>query len=47
MDEVCEVIVTEPAPDWLMGFSRRLILDRAVCVGHNFQLIRTIYRLTC
>jgi periplasmic divalent cation tolerance protein len=33
VDEVCEVIVTEPDPDWLLGLSRRLILDRLCASG--------------
>ena len=46
VDEVCGLIVTAPDPDWLMGFSRRLIRP-AVCIGYNFEPIRTIHRLTC
>src|SRR4029450_1257502 len=35
VDEVCEVIVTEPDPDWLLGLSPRLILGRLSVVGTN------------
>jgi riboflavin biosynthesis pyrimidine reductase len=43
-DEVCEVIVTAPDPDWLVEFTRRLVTDRLCASGHNFAPIRTIYR---
>jgi len=43
-DEVCEVIITAPDPDWLVEFTRRLVTDRLCASGHNFQPIRTIYR---
>jgi uncharacterized protein involved in tolerance to divalent cations len=42
-DEVCEVIITAPDPDWLVEFTRRLVTDRLCASGHNFQAIRTIY----
>jgi periplasmic divalent cation tolerance protein len=43
-DEVCEVIVTAPDLDWLVEFTRRLVIDRLCASGHNFAPIRTIYR---
>ena len=43
-DEVCEVIITAPDPNWLVEFTRRLVTDRLCASGHNFQPIRTIYR---
>jgi periplasmic divalent cation tolerance protein len=43
-DEVCEVIITAPDPDWLVEFTRRLVSDRLCASGHNFAPIRTIYR---
>ena len=43
-DEVCEVIITAPDPDWLVEFTRRLVIDRPCASGHNFAPIRTIYR---
>jgi periplasmic divalent cation tolerance protein len=43
-DEVCEVIITAPDPDWLVEFTRRLVTDRLCASGHNFAPIRTIYR---
>ena len=35
-DEVCEVIITAPDPDWLVEFTRRLVTDRLCASGHNF-----------
>jgi periplasmic divalent cation tolerance protein len=43
-DDVCEVIITAPDPDWLVEFTRRLVTDRLCASGHNFAPIRTIYR---
>ena len=43
-DEVCQVIITAPEPDWLVEFTRRLVVDRLCALGRNFQPIRTIYR---
>jgi len=43
-DDVCEVIITAPDPDWLVEFTRKLVIDRLCASGHNFQPIRTIYR---
>jgi periplasmic divalent cation tolerance protein len=43
-DEVCEVVITASDPDWLVEFTRKLVLDRLCASGHNFQPIRTIYR---
>jgi len=44
MDEVCEVVITAPDPEWLIEFTRRLVIDRLCASGHNFAPIRTIYR---
>ncbi len=44
MDEVCEVIITAPDPEWLAAFTRKLALDRLCAAGHNFVPIRSIYR---
>ncbi|MEU8175338.1 divalent-cation tolerance protein CutA [Microbispora hainanensis] len=44
MDEVCEVIITAPDPEWLVEFTRSLVTDRLCAAGHNFAPIRSIYR---
>ena len=44
MDEVCEVVITAPDPDWLADFTHKLIVDRLCAAGHNFAPIRSIYR---
>jgi periplasmic divalent cation tolerance protein len=43
-DDVCEVVITAPDPDWLTGFTHRLVLDRLCASGHNIAEIETIYR---
>ncbi len=43
-DEVCEVIITAPDPDWLVEFTRRLVDDRLAACGQNIASIRSIYR---
>jgi len=43
-DEVCEVVVTAPDADWLAEFTRGLVADRLAACGHNFKVIRSIYR---
>jgi periplasmic divalent cation tolerance protein len=44
VDEVCEVVITAPDPEWLADFARRLVLDRLAASGHSIAPIRTIYR---
>jgi periplasmic divalent cation tolerance protein len=44
VDEVCEVVITAPDPDWLADFTHKLVLDRLCATGHNFAQIRSIYR---
>jgi periplasmic divalent cation tolerance protein len=44
VNEVCEVIITAPDPDWLTEFSRRLIADRLCSSGHNITEVRSLYR---
>lgn len=44
MDDVCEVIVTAPDPDWLVQFTRSLIEDRLCACGHHITPIRSLYR---
>ncbi len=44
MDELCEVIITAPDPEWLAEFTRRLVDDKLCASGQNFAPIRSIYR---
>jgi periplasmic divalent cation tolerance protein len=44
VDEVCEVVITAPDPDWLAAFTHKLVVDRLCAAGHNFVPIRSIYR---
>jgi periplasmic divalent cation tolerance protein len=43
-DEVCEVIITAPDPEWLAEFTRSLVNDSLAASGHNIALVRSIYR---
>src|SRR6266540_496732 len=44
VDEVCEVVITAPDPEWLVELTHKLVTDRLCASGHNFAPIRTIYR---
>jgi periplasmic divalent cation tolerance protein len=43
-DDLCEVIITAPDPDWLIDFTRQLIEARLAASGHNIAPTRSIYR---
>ncbi|WP_433208061.1 divalent-cation tolerance protein CutA [Dactylosporangium sp. CS-047395] len=43
-EEVCEVVITAPDPDWLTSFTRSLVADRLAAGGHVITEIRAIYR---
>jgi periplasmic divalent cation tolerance protein len=43
-DHVCEVVVTAADPEWLAGFTRRLVEDRLAACGHQIPVIRSVYR---
>jgi periplasmic divalent cation tolerance protein len=42
--EICEVVITAADPDWLAGFTRRLVADRLAASGQQIAAIRSIYR---
>jgi periplasmic divalent cation tolerance protein len=45
MTEQCvEIVVTAEDPEWLVGFTRRLVEERLVACGQNIQGVRAIYR---
>jgi periplasmic divalent cation tolerance protein len=44
VDEVCEVVITAPDPEWLVELTHKLVTDRLCASGHNFAPIRSIYR---
>lgn len=45
MTEHCvEIVVTAEDPEWLAGFTRRLVDDRLVACGQNIAAVRAIYR---
>lgn len=43
-DDVCEVVITAADPQWLAGFTRRLVEDRLAACGQQVAAIRSIYR---
>jgi periplasmic divalent cation tolerance protein len=43
-EEICEVVVTGPDADWLVGFTLGLVADRLAACGHTVAAIRSIYR---
>jgi periplasmic divalent cation tolerance protein len=43
-DELCEVTITAPDPEWLAGLARELIERRLCASAHVVSPIRSIYR---
>jgi periplasmic divalent cation tolerance protein len=43
VDEIAEVVITGD-PEWLAGFTRRLVDDRLAACGQQIVEIRSIYR---
>ena len=43
-DDLCEVVITAPDPDWLVEFTRQLVEQRLCSSAHNFAPVRSIYR---
>ena len=43
MNDLCQVQITAPDPDWLLGFGRRLVADRLAAAVHVHAPIRAIY----
>jgi len=41
-EEVCEVVITAPDENWLLGFTRHLVERRLTACGHH-TAIRSIY----
>jgi periplasmic divalent cation tolerance protein len=44
MNDLCEVVITAPDPEWLREFARHLVEDRLASSAHNFAPIRSVYR---
>ncbi|BAL93056.1 putative divalent ion tolerance protein [Actinoplanes missouriensis 431] len=42
--DICEVVITAADPEWLAGFTRRLVADRLAACGQQIAAIRSIYR---
>jgi periplasmic divalent cation tolerance protein len=43
-DDLCVVQITAPDEDWLVEFTRRLVIDRLAASAHNEGPIRSIYQ---
>jgi len=43
MNDLCEVVMTAPNAEWLIEFSRRLVVDQLAASVHSFSPIRSIY----
>jgi periplasmic divalent cation tolerance protein len=41
---VCEVVITAADPEWLAGFTRRLVEERLAACGQQVAAVRSIYR---
>jgi periplasmic divalent cation tolerance protein len=44
MNDLCEVVITAPDPEWLLAFTRKLVEDGLCASVHNFTPVRSIYR---
>jgi periplasmic divalent cation tolerance protein len=44
MNELSEVVITAPDPDWLLGIMRRLVTEGLCASGHAFSPVRSVYR---
>jgi periplasmic divalent cation tolerance protein len=42
-DDLCEVVITAPDPEWLTEFTRGLIADRLCAGSHQIETVRTLY----
>jgi len=43
-EAICEVVITAPDPEWLAGFTRRLVDERWCASGHVVAQVRSLYR---
>jgi periplasmic divalent cation tolerance protein len=43
-DDLCEVVITAPDPDWLAAFTHQLVEAHLCAAGHHIAPIRSIYR---
>jgi periplasmic divalent cation tolerance protein len=44
MNELCEIVITAPDPEWLLELTRQLVHEGLCASVHNFAPIRSIYR---
>lgn len=43
-NDLCEVVITAPDPEWLRHFTRLLVEARLASNAHNFSPVHSIYR---
>jgi periplasmic divalent cation tolerance protein len=43
-EPICEVIITADSEDWLINFTRSLLVERLAACGQHIAPIRSIYR---
>ena len=43
MDDLAEVTITAPDPDWLAAFTRRLVMDGLAACGNIVPAVRSLY----
>lgn len=44
MNDLCEVVITAPDPEWLLGITRQMVTAGLAASVHNFTPVRSIYR---
>ena len=44
MDELAEVVITAPDPEWLLDLTRQLVTEGLCASVHNFTPVHSIYR---
>lgn len=42
-NDLCELIVTAPDPEWLVSITRQLVIERLCASAHNVTPIRSLY----
>lgn len=44
MNDLCEVVITAPDPDWLLDLTRELVEEGLCASVHNFSPVRSVYQ---
>lgn len=43
-EQICEVVITGPSEEQIVGFTRKLVADRLAACGQTVERVRSIYR---